>query len=403
MAKRRHRLTLDKFAERLCADGLGTNLGRVACKFVHSMLKGIHRTESINLTDVAKGLGEGISLHATQKRLSRNLGDLELNENLMDRLLRLGAAKVRPETRLIVHLYELNKKYARKMEYLSAPEPIPGTGYKVCEILASDPDSETYAPLLARVWSDRVPGFVSDGEEVKKAIHRVLAATGNRGLLYFDDTSLSGSLLQPLMEDPAFDFIALTPGMELEVLYRSKVCSLQALLEQVETRYGKTMFKLIPEGMLGVAKTDLDLFIHVGALGIKLPGSERSLSLIALGTKNAYLGDMVAPMLTSRTKLRSRKSLMGLVESFLSIQDILAVHRARRDSFNPANFRVLTYHRLQLLMTLLQSVLHYQARVVSKVPVSHPLFAERPHDGELERTYLLPGQNQRQAEMAHRG
>ena len=35
-------------------------------------------------------------------------------------------------------------------------------GFKVCEIIASEPESKTYFPLLTHVWSHEVPGFVSD-------------------------------------------------------------------------------------------------------------------------------------------------------------------------------------------------------------------------------------------------
>jgi hypothetical protein len=387
-----HRLTPGEFAEFLCSDNLGADLGRVDYKFVRDMLVGIHRARSVNLTDVAKGLNENINLHATHKRLSRNLDNPALTENLLNRLLKLGARKVRADTRLIVHLYELNKRYARKVEYLPEPGLDSGGGFKVCEILASDPGSDSYTPLLATVWSDRVPGYVSDADEIRKATERVLNATGNKGMLYFDDLSMPGALLLPIMEEPKHGFIALMQGAEIDVVYRNEVCPLHALVDSIETPYGKTMFKLIPEGMLGKSKTDLDLFIHAGAMAIRLPNCDRPLSLIALKSKNCFLGEIVAPMITSKTYLRSRKALMGLVESFLSMQDVLTAHQTLRDSFDPASFRVLTYNRLQLLMTLLQSVIQYEASMKGNVSVEDQQISFTPHDGEMHRTYLLPGQ-----------
>ena len=383
-------LTIEDFAGLLCSEQPGRPMGKVSYKFVRNMLSGIHRTRSVNLTDIAKGLDEKINLHATHKRLSRNLQNAELAANLSDRLLRLGARDVNEDTRLIVHLYALNKKYARKIEYLPDTGGSINTGFRVCEILASDPGAETWHPLLARVWSDQIPGYVDDAREIKNAILDVYAATGNKGMLYFDDTTFTGKLLEPFMKDPGFSFIALLRE-DLEVVYRNETCAMGKLLEQVETRYGKTLFKLIPEGLLGAAKTDVDLFMHVGALGIKLPGCDRPLSLIALKSNNSFLGEIETPMITSRTHLRSRKSLMGLVESFLSIQDILSAHQALRNKYNPSNFRVLTWDRLQLLMTLLHSVLHYQVSTPGKAPVGDHLFAAKPHGGKFNRTYLLPG------------
>jgi hypothetical protein len=76
------KLTPQDFAQLLCSPELGHNLGRVGNKFVSSMLLGIHRTRSVNLTNIARGLNEGIRLHATHKRLSRNLDDLDLSRTL---------------------------------------------------------------------------------------------------------------------------------------------------------------------------------------------------------------------------------------------------------------------------------------------------------------------------------
>jgi len=393
MTRMRQNLTPDEFAKLLCSEQLGSDVGRVGYKFVRDMLVGIHGTRSVNLTDIAKGLDEPIRLHATHKRLSRNLDNRELAKNLSDRLLKLGAARVRPETRLIVHLYELNKKYARKVEYLPEPGLDTDAGFKVCEILASNPESTSYMPLLATVWSDKVPGYISDVEEIKKALLRVRRATDNKGMFFFDDQSLSGDFLLPIIEEPSFSFIVMMRETEIDVLYRNQICPLQSLAEGVETPYGRTMFKLIPEGAAGTSKsTDIDLFVHAGALAVKLPGCDRNLRMVALKTSNRFVGEGETPMLTSETNLRSRKALMGLVESFLRIQDVLTTHQSLRDSFDPASFRVLTYNRLQLLMTLLQGVIHYEVRMAGNVSISDRQISARPHHGDVNRTYMLPEQ-----------
>lgn len=393
MTGMKQNLTPDEFAKLLCCEQLGSDLGRVGYKFVRDMLVGIHGTRSVNLTDIAKSLDENIRLHATHKRLSRNLDSPLLAASLSDRLLKLGAARVRPDTRLIVHLYELNKKYARKVEYLPEPGLDTDAGFKVCEILASNPQSESYMPLLATVWSDKVPGYISDVEEIKKALHRVRRATDNKGIFFFDDQSMSGDFLLPIIEEPSFNYIVMMRETEIDVLYRNESCSLQSLAESVETPYGRTMFKLIPEGAAGTSKTtDIDLFVHAGALAVKLPGCDRNLRMIALKTSNRFVGEAETPMLTSETNLRSRKALMGLVESFLRIQDVLTTHRSLRDSFDPASFRVLTYNRLQLLMALLQGVIHYEVRMAGNVSICDRLFSAKPHSGDVNRTYMLPEQ-----------
>ena len=87
-------------------------------------------------------------------------------------------------------------------------------------------------------------------------------------------------------------------------------------------------------------------------------------------------------------------ALMGLVESFLSMQDVLETHQALLASFDPAGFRVLTYNRLQLLMTLLQAVIHYETSMLGNISINDPLFTLKPHDGKLKRTYYQPEQQE---------
>lgn len=393
MTRMNQNLTMDGFAEELCSKKLGPDLGRVGFKFVRNMLSGIQRTQSVNLTDIAKGLNENIRIHATHKRLSRNLDNPVLAARLSNRLLKLGAATVRSDTRLIVHLCELNKKYARKVEYLPEPGLDSNTGFKVCEIIANDPDSETYTPLLATVWSDKVPGYKGDAEEITKALRRVARATGGKGMFFFDDHSLNGDFLVPVMKDPSINFTTMMGATNIDVVYRNELHALQQLADSVETPYGKTVFKLIPEGASGTTKsTDIDLFMHAGALAVKLPDCDRNLRMIALKTTNRFVGEISTPMLTSETNLRSRKSLMGLVDSFLSLQDVMVAHQTLRDRFDPASFRVLTYNRLQFLMTLLHCVIHYEVAQSGKVSVSDHLFSVKPHDEAVNRTYILPEQ-----------
>ena len=382
--------SLDTFTDRLCADSLAEPLGKVDRKFVHSMLKGISVSRSLNLTEIARGLEENISLHATHKRLSRNLYDEALVENISARLLRLGSERVGPNTRLIVHVSELHKKFARKIEFLPTAEENSEASFKVCEIIASEPESKTYFPLLTHVWSHEVPGFISDAEEVFNSVRKVLDATANQGIVFVDNRTVSQATCDMIFADRTINYMVLVEDRSMPVLVRNDCFSLEQMLDRVETRYGKILYKLVPVGILGAAQTDLDLFVHAGCSGVKIPSSGRPVNFIALRTKSSILEEHATPFLTTQTDLRSRKALMGLVDSFLSMGDILSMHRALRDSFNPENFRVLSYKRLQLLMTLLEAVIGYEVSVAGDEMLMDQRFAQSPHDGQLQRTYLLP-------------
>ena len=132
------------------------------------------------------------------------------------------------------------------------------------------------------LFRSQVPGFVSDADEIRKTVLSVQAATGNRGMFYIDDHSINFELFKPIMEDAKLDYISLLQKDEFELVHKNECFSASELLDLVETRYAKILYKLVPEGMVGEAEIDLDLFIHVGSTSIKLQSSNRSLSFIAL-------------------------------------------------------------------------------------------------------------------------
>jgi hypothetical protein len=201
---------------------------------------------------------------------------------------------------------------------------------------------------------------------------------------------------------------------DASVVYRNKTCSLKEVADSVETVYGKMMFKLLPKGVSGTSidalstgveeaalnniatknvtdlDLDLDLFVHAGVTAIKSKEAGTSLRLIALKTKNRLIGEVVVPLITSAEDLRSRRALMGLVESCLTIQDTLQAHHTLIERFDPASFRVLTYSRLQFLMSLLQAVMYFEVSVTGKVSVEDHQISSNPHNGDLDRTYYLP-------------
>ena len=127
--------TIRDFFDCIHKDYMADSVGRVGYKFLADMLDGIQRTRSVNLTTIARGLNESIRLHATHKRLSRNLDDAEILSAFSRAVLSRGASYVKSDTRLIVTMHDLNKKYASKIQYLSDKEEHQFSGFKVCIFL----------------------------------------------------------------------------------------------------------------------------------------------------------------------------------------------------------------------------------------------------------------------------
>ena len=382
--------TIRDFFNCVHKDYMADSVGRVGYKFLADMLDGIQKTRSVNLTTIARGLNENIRLHATHKRLSRNLDDAEILSAFSRAVLSRGASDVKSDTRLIVTMHDLNKKYASKIQYLSDKEEHQFSGFKVCEILASDYQSDVYYPIFTRVWSDQVPGYEDDAKEVLKTVKIVLQHTNNKGICYLDDLSLSPEVITRIILESDFDFISLANNFNSEIEYESHQYFASDLAEKLDTRFGKMMYKLVPKTQSNLPSVDMDLFVHAGAFKVNLKETARELQLITLKTKNRFVGELSIPVLTTVNNLKSRKNLMGLVESLMSKNDVVLTHRYYKNEFDLSGFRVLKFSRLNLLVTLVQTVMFYEMLVGINSLKEISLFSATPHEGNLERTYYRP-------------
>ena len=386
-------LNIREFFDSLYENHMGDRIGRVGYKFLVDMLDGIHQTRSVNLTTIARGLNEKIRLHATHKRLSRNLDDEDILNVLSNALLHKGAAAVQADTKLIITMHDLNKKYASKIEYLSELGKEEQSGFRVCEVLAVNHEAESYFPLYESIWSDQIPGFVDDATEVIKVIDKVFEATNNKGMLVLDDLTLSSNVITEVILQSRFNFISMAnhfaPGVEFE----EEIYSASSLADKLETSFGKMMFKYVPGDPIDSIGKDVDLFVHAGAFSVKLVKTDEILSLITLKTRNRFVGEVSVPILTTAKNLKSRKKLMGLVDSYLSKNDVLLQHRYYREGFDLSGFRVLKFSRLNLLITLVQAVMFYEISTGSYIMKKTPLFSKEPHEGNMNRTYYKPDKN----------
>ncbi len=370
---------------------LSAGLGKPAARFVQDMVTGIYIARSVKLTEITRALKENCATHATHKRLSRNLARNDLASFVADRLLALGAPVVKEDTRLIVHTYKLNKPYATSMEYLRGPvgpeQPIHSDGYQICEIVASDTEADTYVPLLTTCWSRYAPDFVSDVAEIRKALKRVLAATQGRGMICLQNYLVTPNVMRQLMADPALRFNASPWQLEgLRLVYRRRIRPVEDLIHECELPFGATLFKLMPQDVDSNSRSPMEsaMFIHFGSISVRLPDSDRPLSLIVLKTSST---EAVVHYLTTDHGIRSRSSVLAPIAAQVSATDVTSAHLDHKSAYRPVDFRVMTYERLKLLMTLLQAVVFFETRASL---IEKPLISMQPHPGEYRRDFLLP-------------
>ena len=276
----------------------------------------------------------------------------------------------------------------------------PEDGYQVCDICAVDPASpDVYIPLLSRLWSRHAPAFDSDEAEILTAVNQVNAATGGAGVFYCL-ASVPDYIILALIQQP--DIRAMAPVDETAVIFNEQLSPLSDLRSRIQLPHGKLMFKLVPaafaRGRMANRGDDepieMSIFMNFNGLSVQLPDTGRPATLILARITSEHAGVPALPKtfnyLATGVEARTNKQLWSLIQNHYLAGDINAVAVNHKSRFNPSDFRVMTYNRLQLLNVLLQAVIHYETNVAGTVTVDDHFITSDPHLGNHLRDFLVP-------------
>jgi len=346
---RKLRQQIHYFSGELCK-----GMGCVASRFVEEAVFGISASGSVRLTEIGRALEEKIDLHATHKRLSRNLADENLEHNLGRNVLQLGGKHINEDTLRIVDPSDIQKKYAKKMQYLAdvrdGSEDTIGKGYWLCEVVGCQVGSNEITPLAQELWSQDAPDFKSDNDQILRLVERVRQSTGGRGIIVYDRGSDRRRLLVPWTQDNSCRYLVRQRG-DRHLLYKRKAKSGMEMASSCKTPYAA---KIIKEKE-GEEKT---YFIEFGFMPVRLPECpKRPLWLVVV----KGLGKKPIMILTTEPMRRNRKVLWWAVEAYLTRWRVEDTIRFIKQSYDFEDIRVLTYTRLKNMATLVLAASYFAA------------------------------------------
>ena len=169
---------------------LTEGLSRPLQKLVIQMLFGVQASLDVKLGNIARSLEEEIDLIKTENRLSRNLEAAELESHLSERWAGLGSRRVEANTVLCLHLSDLRKEYAQKMEgLLKVRDGSTGElhdGYWLCDITAAEVKSSEIMLVYQKLYSAEAREFRSENVEILAVVDLVRSHTRGRGIWVLD-------------------------------------------------------------------------------------------------------------------------------------------------------------------------------------------------------------------------
>jgi hypothetical protein len=172
------------------SNNISRDFSKTRKRFISQMIFGIQASRDIKLSNVSRSLDEEIKLIKTENRLSRNMQTLDLTDKINIKLTQDAASRITRDTVLALDLSDINKPFAKKMDYLAGvwngSEGKVGNGYWIVEVTAAHVNKEEIIPLYSELYSHEKEGFESENKQILKAINTVNSKTKGKGIWVLD-------------------------------------------------------------------------------------------------------------------------------------------------------------------------------------------------------------------------
>jgi hypothetical protein len=337
----RIRAQIDVFSGNL-SQGLCKVARRLACEVIYGVLA----RRSVHLTEIGRSLEEPIPLIKTENRLSRNLARPEIRPVVQAAMAREGASRVSDDTLLVLDLSDIAKPYARKMEHLArvrdGSKKELADGYWLCQVIGVEEGGSEIAPLYGDLYSQEAPGFVSENEEIFRALRTVSGATSGRGIWVMDRGGDRGEIFAELAPPAKQKRFLIRLQGDRHLLCGTRKRPALAIAESCPTPYATAVWREEP-------KRERAVTVEYGYRRVRLPAHpETELWLVVV----KGFGAKPLMLLTNVPMRRNRGRLWWAVSSYLTRWRVEETLRFAKQCYRLEDVRVRGYERLRNLYVL---------------------------------------------------
>jgi hypothetical protein len=322
---------------------LSSHFSKPTQRFLEQMLHGIQSSGDVKLSLIARSLGEDISLLKTETRLSRNLMGEDLERRLLFEVARMGSRRVHKDTLFLIDLTDVRKLYAKKMEYLATVRDGStgefAKGYWMCQVVACESESKRMIPLYQSLYSAEAEGFVSENDEILRAVNLISVHTKDRGIWVMDRGGSRINLIEEFLTHHRRFIVRLRADFGLVVQgTRRKALDIALGCPML---YSEVIVRETDGG-------EKSYTIHYGYRQVKVAGHQERLYLVVV----KGFGEEPLILLTNRELKRTRSSLWFVVGGYLTRWRIEESIRFIKQSYHLEDIRVQSYRRLKNLAAL---------------------------------------------------
>jgi hypothetical protein len=334
---------------------LSKKLDKTARRFVSEAVYGILSSQTVLLTELGRSLEGDVTLKKIIERFCRQLGKASLWLSIHKQLLSQVSWRIADKTLLILDISDIQKRYARKMEYVATvrdgSKKELGKGYWSLHVIAAELDSLEINPLYQTIYSQDAPDFVSENHQILAAISMISEHSRDRGIYVIDRGGDRGELLNPLL-DAKRHFIIRMEGSRHLRYWRGKSSALE-LARYCSCPYEEDIVKE-EDGKEKV------FHISYGFLPVRLPDREEQLWMLVV----KGFGEKPMMLLTTERLRKSRKVLRKSMLCYFMRWKIEETIRFLKQTYDLENIRLLRYNALRNMMALLLIAFHFLAVVL---------------------------------------
>jgi hypothetical protein len=362
-------------------------LDKTACRFISESVYGLLASQSVLLTEIGRRLEEPISLKKTEERLSRQLYKPEIWGTLHRNILSHVSSRIKADTLLILDISDINKPYAKKMEYLAQVRDGSSgkivSGYWLMEVIATELGSKLLLPLYSDSYTQVDPRFKSENDEILKAIFFIRERLNNKGIWVIDRGGDRETLYAPLLRNNCRFIIRLVGNRNL--IFNRQTHLAEDLALSCQCPYSERIIRL-KDGH------EISYCVSYGYRRVKLPGHTQQLYLLVV----KGLGEKPLMLLTTEQLKPNRSVLTTFARMYFKRWKIEETIRFVKQGFDLENVRLLRFRSLRNLLALLLLVFWFLNDILDlnqklKIMTGHILSCSKRVFGIPEFTFYALG------------
>ena len=323
-----------------------------AARFIGDMVYGIMVEKDVKLSSVVRALKEKTTPKKVEDRLSRMLSADGLEAGLHRFIASEGAKRVHRDTLIILDPSDVQKPYAKKMEYLakvwdgSKGEVGDNLGFWGCMAVACESGGRRPIPLHFRLWSADSPGFVSENEEVKSIVDGITRHTKRRGIFVYDRGGDNIEFYRHFL-GKGLDFIVRLKERYVRSWKRNVMCG--ELAWECRMRYREVV-------AFDHHGKERRVTVEFGVVPVRLPDiPDRLLHMVVV----RGFGQKPMMLLTTLAKTTTREALWQVVEGYITRWRVEDTIRHVKQSYSLEDMRLFKYGKIKALAAIVLATIYF--------------------------------------------